>query len=466
MKQFWWIGWTLAALLACIPPLAAQEVQVPLDEGGGIEVVDADLARRLGMFRDEYPGFAEARLFQGPDSAFVLEVTVRRGGQTLRERRTLSAAEVADLRRRVSEQVTIRAPGAGLNQDGRYALLGQTALVGLTFYGGALPYVLNIRDPAAYAGTYMLTAAGSFFVPFVLTQNQPVSYGMANLSRYGVSRGVLHGLLLHQMVRSEEETFCNDGGCYSDRRNDERAQAWFALTTSVAEGVGGYLWARNEQMDAGTAATIGGGGDLGLVWGAGATALLAGDGVSGRVVSGAALAGAAAGIWGGKQLAARRDYSWGDATLMYTASALGLYSGLMTTILGEADSERIVAATVLAGSAAGVVVADKLVRETDFSVEQALLVQLGTLAGGIAGAGVAALARGEGKAFAVLSTAGAIAGFGATFSALAPAARAGTTDPRLRVQLSPHGLLGLARGGGLPSAADVPLPLVSVSYRF
>lgn len=465
MKPLWWIGYALAALLAGVPA-AAQEVQVPLDQSGRVEVVDAALARRLNLFRDEYPGFREARLFQGADAVFVLDVLMRRDGQTLRERRTLSAAEVAELRARISEQVAIHAPGAGLDQNGRYALLGQTALLGLTFYGRAVPYALNVRDPAVYAGTYLLTAAGSFFVPLVLTQNQPVSYGMANLSRYGAGRGVLHGMLLHELVRSEPDGVSCMEFCTYTPRDEERTRALLTLATSVTEGVGGYLWARNARMNAGTAATVAGGSDLGTLWGAGTAVLLTGDEASARFVAGAALAGAAAGTWGGRQLAARRDYSWGDATLMYTASALGVYGGIMAAVLSEAESARFVAGTVLAGSAAGAMVADRLVRDTDFSVEQALLVQLGTLAGGIAGGGVAVILDADEKPFALLSTAGAMAGFGATYNLLKPAAAAGATDPRLRVQLSPHGLLALARGAATREAdGDVPLPLFSVTYR-
>lgn len=57
------MGAALWVLLTFPLPAAAQEVQVPLDEAGRVEVVDADLARRLDLFREQYPGFVEARLF-------------------------------------------------------------------------------------------------------------------------------------------------------------------------------------------------------------------------------------------------------------------------------------------------------------------------------------------------------------------------------------------------------------------
>ena len=53
-------------------PARAAEVQVALDPTGRIKVVDALLARKLGMFVDQYPGVDSARLFQLPDSSYVL----------------------------------------------------------------------------------------------------------------------------------------------------------------------------------------------------------------------------------------------------------------------------------------------------------------------------------------------------------------------------------------------------------
>ncbi len=65
MKRLRFAGW-LAALLLWAGAARAQEVLVPLDERGRVEVVDAALAARLGLFADEYPGFREARLFRRP----------------------------------------------------------------------------------------------------------------------------------------------------------------------------------------------------------------------------------------------------------------------------------------------------------------------------------------------------------------------------------------------------------------
>lgn len=455
----------VAALLGGAGRVAAQEVQVPLDEAGRLQVVDARLAARMGLFAERYPGFREARLFQAADGGFVLEITTDVRGQTARQRVALSPEEVAALRHDVSQRLAERAPDATLDQEGRYLLLGQTTLLGLGFYGWALPYTLNASNTGA-AGLYLLTAGASFFVPYALTQGKSVSFATANLSRYGASRGIAHGLLLERLVTGgpDRHETCLDGYCYSYTDDNDRTAAGFALLTSVAEGVGGYYWARGEQMTAGTANTIAGGGDLGLAWGLGAAYLAGSDGLDERATAAVALPAAAAGVAAGHWLAARRDYTWGDAEVMYTAGSLGALSGAALVAAADGD-EKVAVATAIAGSALGVYLADRLVRDTDFTVGHAALNRLGTMAGALVGASVGVLTD-EWRVAAAGAAAGGIAGFAATYYTLAPTAREQRGEGRSSwdVQLSPQGLAALGLAG--EGRAAPPQPLLTLRYRF
>lgn len=452
---------------------AAQEVQAPMDVAGRVERVDRHLAERLGLWINEFPGFQEARLFQVADSSFVLEISMLRDGRVVRERLPRSASEVAQLRQQVQAgldaQRNLDERGV-LNQEGRHLLLGQTTLAGLTFYGSAVPYVLGLEDSGA-AGGYLLTAASSFFLPFVLTQDQPVTYGMANLSRYGVSRGILHGILLHGLVAGEVRDRCGpverpcdgDGGSSS-----ERARLATAVTVSIAEGVGGYLWARNARMTAGTANAIAGSGDAGLFWGVSAAAVIGSEDPSLRGVATVVLPVTAATIVAGHQLAQRRDFTWGDADLIHTAGIVGALSGYAATDLagGGDASGRLFAGAGIVGSAAGIYIADRLVRNTDFSVGQAALNRLGTFAGALAGASLGVLA--ENGTVALTGTAlGAAAGYALTYAAHADDAPAGRGEripsSAWEFRIQPQGLL--AAGVGSRPESE-PAPLFNVSYRF
>lgn len=460
----------LAALLALtsLHPAAAQEVQAPLDEAGRLTVVDRALATRLGLWVAEYPDFREARLFQAPDSSFVLEITTERAGRQARVRVPLSAGEAAALRRDVTARLAERAPAAGLNQEGRYVLIGQTTLAGVLFHGWALPYALGVEEAGAAGGLYLLTAAGSFFLPFALTSGASVSFGEANLSRYGVTRGVLHGLLLHEVLAGEEEfnESCRVDCEMSTDDAFERARVGMAILASVAEGVGGYVWAAREGMSAGTANALVLGGDAGLGLGLGTAILLGLDDESGSERYGAALglAGAAGGLWAAHELAERRSYTWGDADLLYTAAALGAYVGGAAVsaaqgVDSEPDEDRATTAAAMLGAGAGIYLADRLVRDTDFTVGQATLNRLGTLAGALAGASVGVMTEDETTLLLGSAIGGALGYFG-TYSALAPAAREqrGERMSSLRLQLHPEAALARPDGSAVP--------VVSVRWSF
>jgi hypothetical protein len=442
-------------LLLAATQAAAQERQVPFDQEGRLLVVDASMARQLGLWVEAYPGFVEARLFEEARGGYVLEITTQRGGERQRERVLLSPAEAAELRASIAERAAVSRLLVPGEQEGRYLLLGQTTLAGLGFYGWAVPEIVN-AEGAGGAGLYLLTTAASFFVPFALTHDRPVSFGMANLSRYGITRGAAHGTLLYNTV--ERERRCTPESC--PERSD-RGRLATALLFSVGEGVGGYVWARNEEMTAGTANAIATFGDAGLLGGLGIARVA---GLRGGGWAGSGVAGAAVGIAGGRALAARREYTWGDADLIYTGGIVGAFTGLAAAAVTDVSNDRAAIALTLAGGAAGLYLGDRLVNDTDFTVGQAVLNRLGALAGGLAGASVGVLMEEE-KVAITGAALGAIGGYMLTYSALAPDARAGRGErfSRWDLQLNPYGMVELAREATTTSAAS---PLLNVTYRF
>lgn len=448
-------------------PAAAQEVLVPTDREGRVEVVDAELARRAGLWVTEFPGFQEARLFRAPDGTFVLEVTEQREGRTTRHRRTLTAAEVEEIRRRVSAAVAAApVPRQRLDQTGRNLLIGQTTAAGLAYYGWALPYSLGIDEAAPASGLYLLTAGASFFAPFWLTADQPVTMGMANLSRYGVSRGLLHGVFLGELIAPEDDEIVCDPDpaipCVYDDDDDERLRAGLGLVGSVAEGVAGYLWARNSRMTAGDAHTVALGGDVGLASGLLASVVTnadAGDGFEAPAAM--ALVGAGLGIYGGRVLSKNRGFTWGDAQLMYTGAMTGAWAGMALTAVAELEEEAI-AAAALAGGWTGLLITDRAIADVDFTAGQANLVTLSAFAGALTGGGVGALLDNEDVA-AIGSAVGAVGGFALGYASFAGEARGSTySQGPVDLRINPAGLSGLLSG----AAADRPTSLITASIRF
>jgi hypothetical protein len=355
--------------------------------------------------------------------------------------------------------------GAERDAGGGAVLIAQNAIVGLGFYGWAVPFTLDVEGPKAGA-LYLLTSSASFFVPFMATRADAVSPGMARMNGYGITRGVAHGILLYNLLlQSEAPKVCDYGVCIPDPDDEDRARAGMAMVASVAEGVGGYIWARQEGMSRGTVSTIGLGGDAGLLWGLGAAYVAGTEDIAERSTAALALPASAAGLIAGRALAGVRSYSTTDVGMLYTVGVLGGYTGLATVAMVDPDADRSMVAAAILGSALGGVVADRLVKDAEFSSGQTTLMRLGTLAGGLAGASIGVLAESDRLAIAG-GALGAAAGFALTYRAFEPEARAGQADAStsLDVTFTPASLLAAA----LPRSskgASPSLPLLGVEYR-
>ena len=453
------------AALAAPRPAPAAEVQVAFDPAGRIQRVDESLARRIGLFLDQYPDFQEARLFMASDSSFVLEVSLLRGGQLARERESLTREQAAALRADIVQRVGSMAPERErLNQDGRALLLVGSTVLGLGFYGWAVPYALDTQDETVALGGYMLTAGASFFVPLMVTQNRAVSWGMANLSLYGSTRGIVHGLLLYNCFRP-------------DTRSDEdsRTAVALAMATSITEGALGYVIAGQGHMTGGATEAIVNGGDYGLLWGytigdlAGFT-----EHEGNRATSATMLAATAAGMMGAGMLASHRAYSYGDGLVMRSAGYVGMLLATAIVDVGNPDGSEAYSAGLLAGSVAGLVVGDRLVAGREFTAGDGVLVHLGGVTGALMGLGVVALGSPEGdsssSAYWLGAAIGGAGGYAVTYRQLARKAAARSAErTSWRFEIVPEGFLAAMGWGpwaGPARAALTPPPLARLSCAF
>jgi hypothetical protein len=448
------------AVLTAPARASGQEVQVALDEAGRVDEIDRALARRTGLFIHEYPQLQMVRLYRVEPDAYVLEVTEQRDGRAVRQRISMTADEVQALRARVSAALEVATPERVLDQDGRFLLVGATTLLGLGYYGWAVPAILDLDGRGAVAA-YMFTAGGSFVVPFLYTRTRPVTYGMANAGFWGATRGIAAGSYLAVLL---------------DPEPGQRAVLGLGMAGSLGTGLAMYEWARRTDMPAGDAHVIGNHGDFGHMWGLSTMGIIQPD--QPRVVVATLLAGSGLGVWWGASRAPRLPYTWGDAEIQRGAFWLGAWNSiaLWEIVAGGdpgTDMERVLGAMLIGGSAGGLYLADRvLLPGHDFSAGQGILVNLGAVAGGLLGLGVAYLVAPERvdrpTIFLTLGALGANAGFGLTYYALADdARRADGTRPPLEVGINPAGLLKLAPAGlGAALPEGMAVPLLGVRYRF
>jgi hypothetical protein len=236
------------------------------------------------------------------------------------------------------------------------------------------------------------------------------------------------------------------------------------LFGSIAGMVGGYHLASAAQLTPGEARTMAADGDLGLAFGFGAGFLLRFGGgprvcppeFSGsfcfpnpdadsrsRKMAASGLIGSSLGLVGGYLLARHRDNTWGDGEVLRAGTLLGVWSGIGLAEVAKTSldpTNRPFTGALMAGGTLGLFVGDHLVRSTDFTPGQAILIDLSMVSGGLVGAGTTYLITKDGpnSPYFLGSSLGAMIGFGLSYWRLHDAPESATT--RRLSGLAPSGV--------------------------
>ena len=473
-------------LLLASPPARADEIQVPLDELGQVQEVKAERARAWGILTD-YPELTEGRLYQDTASgAYTLEVTEDRDGRSVRRRVSLSDDSVVSLRRQVSAGLAkhLVPPNRFLNQEGRWVLVALSTAVGASYYGVALsslPTLFNAINPYSTTyGLYTLTVAASFFVPLFATMNREVTWGTTAAFYAGITRGIGHGLLLGKSVLPLSAL------------SSSQPLLLFGTVVGLAEGIGAAYWAAKRGIGAGLAHSAMTGTDFGAAYGLGLYALLGGSDAMHepwlRWTAASALVGSIGGTVGAYLWSQNRGYTWGAAEAIRTSGLLGAFATVPVLAWTNATDVRVLSGVMLAGSAVGLVVGDRLFADRNYGAGEGLLLDLGVAAGGLLGLGAAALGGTMTYAPApvyTLAALGAVGGYVLTYCVLpsapfgqraeAPAVRLHVDPVALATQLpgtaqvfGPSGLggSGSAIGAGASLGPAIAPPAVSLAGGF
>jgi hypothetical protein len=350
----------------------------------------------------------------------------------------------------------VSSPITATDNAGHVPFLLTTTVLGLAVDGWALPGVLGIHageSPRTFVGLYMVAGASSFLLPFLATRGDAVSAGQANWAFYGGTRGTIFGLLAAKVIAGDVSTDHQYG-----------VFAGSLIAGNVLGLTAGTLLGDRLQISPGQAHTTGVVGDFGLGLGFGFAFLLGFDNADNtadqraRRIGASALIGVAGGIFGGYRLARARDNSWGDAEVMRATGLVGVLAGAAVAD-GFSTSRRPTAAMVMTGGVVGAFLGDRLIVGTDFSVGQSIIVDLATVAGGLAGAGLLYLFSPRGwseRPFLVAATIGAATGLGVSYWAFKDRSSdraAGSSSPdaaglhySLLPMLGPSGLHGVTLG--------------------
>ncbi|GAC1409319.1 MAG: hypothetical protein NVSMB53_01370 [Gemmatimonadaceae bacterium] len=428
------------------------ERPVPFDNAGLVTVMTPFLADRAALRPPWWPvsgEFTEARLFTTNDSTFVLAVTRRTG---VIERYALNAADRDAVRAVVSRlpRETIMA-----RTDARNAFVRDQTLLGIGVYGPTFAGAIG-NNGASYSAGYLVVAGGSFFAASEISRRMSISRPQADLSANMGLNGALAGWAATYLLK---------GG--------DKAQYAGAFIGGVTGATIGVRAARD--MTEADAVAAGFGSDIGSLIAYGTMEAIRGrrsctyDPVAGvqtctkrRLSDRAEVATVlASGIIGypiGLLYPRNAMYSVtaGDVEILRPTAMLGAGAGI--SLLGSHASYSHFATAATVGGVLGMMAGDRfLVQRYDHDRDQADRVSLGTFAGALMGAGIAAIdssTRNNPHVIGGLTVSGGLAGLIATERYLRPSADAG--PPRFRVTFNPASIALLAaRTPGNHSLLDV-----------
>jgi hypothetical protein len=387
----------------------SQEMQVPLDIDGKIEVITAQMEQKLQMF-GEYSDFEEARLFQKSDSSYILEITLG-GGRRTRIRVEKSQAQVEALRQAVAEGMAALAPDHLLDQSSRSKFIIWESVLSTFVYGPMIISSAEIDDGAAATGLELIIGGSGFLLPYLLTQHSSVTDGESSLALGGAFNGMFHGSLISLLISDD----------------DPGAELGLLISgISVLETFIGYRVAHSNNLSEGRSDIVRYGGFFGIGQGA-LLGLLIDPNASPSLIYSASLVGSGLGFAVGNMLSRQALYTRGDATVALTAGIFGTYCAYALIApelhVSSADAAiRASAAIGLAGNIGGLWLAHHLGLEKDLSTEEGNYVLLGTSAGFLVGTGIGMILSsstdfGSAYSLTIPSFLGTAAGFGLSYAA-------------------------------------------------
>ena len=375
-----------AQFLFVVSLAQAQVVErpVPFDSEGRLFVMTPYIAGRAGLQAPWWPvsgDFAQARLYTVTDSSYILTVTRRTG---VVERYTLSVTDRDAIRAIVS-----RLPQEVIEprNDARNSFIRNQTLLGLGVYGPTFAAAVG-DNGAGYTAAYLVVAGGSFFAASEISRRTFISRAQNDLSTNTGRNGALAGW----------------GTTFLMGMTD-RAQAAGAFIGGITGTGIGLGIARN--MSESDAVGAGFGADISALIAWGTTEALTGEprctqDVNGFVecndrisdkaqvalILGSGLLGYPLGVLYPRN--ARYNVTPGDVQMLYATTGLGILAGV--SFLPESPKTSTAYAAATAGGVIGLIAGDRfLVRRFDHGRGEASRVTLGTGAGALMGAGIAAL---------------------------------------------------------------------------
>jgi hypothetical protein len=300
--------------------------------------------------------------------------------------------------RRIESEVLATLPKA-FDQSGRWELVLQNIALGTGLYGWGIPLVLDVKDIKWYIGGTMLSTGAAYYLTYQLTKKMDISHARAHMFRMGAFTGMSWGNTIARLIDYEDYKLkigllmlgAPVGMVLNDRLylrwqpslgQSWSLSQWSEVTADVLKNIQNIVDPKpelpeniiNELFD-----KIFGDYDRKLVRWENRRAILNSVGVP-------------LGMYLGHKFYGNRQYSFGDGILLSTGRITGLlYSILVYDLIFHPKEDFDAPSWYVFNSAmsvAGIVVTDRLIKNKDYTVGQAILTTAGGVSGGLFGAGI------------------------------------------------------------------------------
>ncbi|MFY7999225.1 MAG: hypothetical protein ACOVSW_11575 [Candidatus Kapaibacteriota bacterium] len=376
------------------PPKTAVEVQAPFDKDGKLWIITEEMERQYGFF-PKYRGVIDARLFQLPDSSFVLELTQLLGSTPENTRVRLTLAELIDLRNRVTDALQRGQTQSGNAQGGftnpwaqfarplderslndweKTSLVISATTLGLSY--GLLADLLSPSGGNVGLGPFTSIGATTLAAPLVFgggtlwAVSQPwFTRSSSVMLTNGMTSGFFHGLAGYLVVADQQQI-------------EGRALGISGVIGSAVESGMTLRLPEALNLNYGQTSILANmGGSTFLSGALAALALGALDGNGNispnglRLTAAASLLGSAGGYFLGYRIGQGQHIAPGDALVFESpagfASILPFSVGFLSLQNnGQIPDIRLLSGLTVGAQALGYVLGNELIRNKDFTFDQ------------------------------------------------------------------------------------------------
>lgn len=295
-----------------------------------------------------------------------------------------------------------------LDQSGRWSVVVQNIFLGAGLYGWAIPFTLGADDPKWYIGTEMLSLGGTFYLTYQYTKDMNIPYSRAQMLRTGSLWGLRYGMLFNDVLKLWPPEV---------KLSQDQSKSWaVTLMASVPVGtwMGDYLY-KKWKPSHGQSWALGLWSELGGFTATSLHQIVAGkkskparweyesfeNGTDQyrfdqrgydsalksytdwkRVDALIEMAGYPLGIYLGHRYFGSRNYTFGDAIMLYEGRGLGWIYGMLFSEVADINFESSLGLTLrTVGSIGGAVLMDKYILPDDYDFGESVLMAVGTASG-------------------------------------------------------------------------------------